>query len=387
MITNLWTNTTVREVIDGFVYNELEGKGLFGLAGKLTIQPEYQRNYIYADGKRDVAVIQSLLKGYPVGLIYFNKISNDLYEVLDGQQRITSIGRFVAGKFAVHDSDGHEQYFSGMSHEQRELVLNSKLLIYECQGEEQEMMQWFETINIAGVPLREQEIRNAIYHGKFVTLAKEVFSNSGDSHVQKWSAYITGEVKRQDFLEAALNWVSSGRIDAYMSQHRHDSNIEELKQHFDAVINWISSVFTDVHGEMRGLEWDRLYKTYGSQDYDRNTVSGQVRQLYSDYDVKRKKGVFEYILGGSKDTTLLEVRIFEPSVIKTTYARQTEAAEDKGISNCSVCASVDNANKDRVYKLSEMDADHVTAWSKRGTTTADNCEMLCRTHNRAKGNR
>jgi 5-methylcytosine-specific restriction endonuclease McrA len=266
-------------------------------------------------------------------------------------------------------------------------VLNSKLLIYECQGEEQEMMQWFETINIAGVPLKEQEIRNAIYHGKFVTLAKEVFSNSGDSHVQKWSAYIAGEVKRQDFLEAALSWVSDGSIDAYMSKHRHDDNIDELKQHFDAVINWISSVFKDVHGEMRGLEWDRLYKTYGSQEYDPNTVNEQVRQLYTDYDVKRKKGVFEYILGGSKDTTLLEVRIFEQSVIKTAYARQTKVAEEKGVSNCSVCASVDNANKDRIYKLSEMDADHVTAWSKGGETTAENCEMLCKTHNRAKGNR
>lgn len=387
MITNLWTNTTIREVVDGFVYNELEAKGLFGLSGKLTIQPEYQRNYIYADGKKDVAVIESLLKGYPIGLIYLNKVANDKYEVLDGQQRITSVGRFVTGKFAVRDSNGHEQYFSGMPVEKQEFILNSRLLIYECQGEEQEMMQWFETINIAGVPLELQEIRNAVHHGPFVTAAKEVFSNSQDANVQKWSAYVSGDVKRQDYLEAALDWVSDGRIDAYMSQHRHNADISELKAHFEAVIEWISSVFTDVHSEMCGLDWDRLYKAYNQQQYDASTVAEQVRKLYTDYDVRRKKGIFEYILGGSQDTTLLEIRVFEPSVIKTAYARQTKVAEEKGVSNCSVCASVENANQNRIYKLSEMDADHVAAWSKGGSTTADNCEMLCKPHNRAKGNR
>lgn len=387
MITNLWTNTTVREVIDGFVYSELEGKGLFGLAGKLTIQPEYQRHYIYNDGKKDVAVIESLLKGYPIGLIYLNKVADDRYEVLDGQQRITSVGRFVTGKFAVPDSNGHEQYFSGMPAERQELILNSHLLMYECQGEEQEMMQWFETINIAGVPLKLQEIRNAVHHGPFVNAAKQVFSNSQDANVQKWSAYVSGDVKRQYYLETALDWVSDGRIDAYMSQHRHSADISELKNHFETVIEWISSVFTEVHSEMCGLEWNRLYKTYGSQAYNTETVAEQVRKLYTDYDVRRKKGIFEYILGGSKDTSLLEIRVFEPSVIKTAYARQTKLAEEKGISNCSICASVDNANKDRIYSLSEMDADHVTAWSKGGATTAENCEMLCKTHNRAKGNR
>jgi len=387
MITNLWTNTTVREVTDGFVYSELEGKGLFGLGGKLTIQPEYQRHYIYNDGKKDAAVIESILKGYPIGLIYFNKVADDKYEVLDGQQRITSIGRFVTGKFAVRDSNGHEQYFSGMPVEKQELILNSKLLIYECQGEEQEMMQWFETINIAGERLRLQEIRNAVHHGPFVSAAKEVFSNSQDANVQKWSAYVSGDIKRQDYLETALDWVSDGHIDAYMSKHRHQPDVSELKSHFEAVVEWISSVFTEVHSEMCGLEWNRLYKTYSSQGYDAETVSEQVRELYTDYSVRRKKGIFEYILGSSQDTTLLEVRVFEPSVIKTAYARQTKAAEEKGISNCSICAAVDNTNKDRIYALSEMDADHVTAWSKGGATTAENCEMLCKTHNRAKGNR
>ncbi len=387
MITTLKTDITIREIVEGFEYNELEGKGLFGLSGKLTIQPEYQRNYIYADGKKDVAVIDSILKGYPIGVLYFNKVDHEKYEVLDGQQRITSIGRFVKGKFAVKDANNHEQYYSGMSEEQQKLILDKELLIYICEGEEQEMMKWYETINIAGVPLKMQEIRNAVYHGPFVTKAKEVFSNSQDANVQKWSAYVAGDVKRQDFLETALDWVSDGQIGTYMSKHRNDNNIVELKSHFDKVINWVSSIFTDVHSEMRGLEWNRLYKEYGSNSYDSKEVSSKVKELYTSYEVRRKKGIFEYILGGMNEPSLLEIRIFEPSTIKTAYAQQTAKAEEKGISNCPICASGSNNNKDRIYKLSEMDADHVTAWSNGGATDISNCEMLCITHNRSKGNR
>lgn len=193
MKTTLKTNITIREVVDGFEYNELEGKGLFGLSGTLTIQPEYQRNYIYADGKRDVAVVDSIVKGYPIGVMYFNQVGNEKLEVLDGQQRITSIGRFVKGKFAVKDKNGHEQYFSGMAGVQQEQILNTKLLIYICVGEEPEIKDWFKTINIAGVPLTEQEILNAVYSGPFVTKAREEFSNSQNANVQKWSAYITGD--------------------------------------------------------------------------------------------------------------------------------------------------------------------------------------------------
>lgn len=387
MKTTLKTEITVREIVEGFEYNELEGKGLFGLSGKLTIQPEYQRNYIYADGERDVAVIDSILRGYPIGILYFNKVGEDSYEVLDGQQRITSIGRFVKDKFAVKDVNGHEQYYSGMSENQRELILDKTLLIYVCEGEEQELMKWFETINIAGVPLRMQEIRNAVYHGPFVTKAKAVFSNSQDANVQKWSAYVSGDVKRQDFLEVALDWVSDGQIDAYMSKHRNDNDIYELKDYFDGVINWISGIFTEVHNEMRGLEWDRMYRKYGGNLYDSEVVAKQVEDLFTSYEVRRKKGIFEYILGGSQDTTLLEIRIFEPSTIQTAYAKQTRIAKKKNISNCPVCAIGNNANRDRIYRPEEMDADHVTAWSEGGATDISNCEILCKIHNRAKGNR
>ena len=387
METTLRVDITVKDICDGFVYNQLEGKGLFGLSGKLTIQPEYQRNYIYADGKRDVAVIESILKGYPLGLIYFNKIDDNNLEVLDGQQRITSFGRFVTNKLAIKDENGMEQYFDSIAADKQAKILDAKLLIYECEGTESEIKEWFKTINIAGVPLNDQELLNAVYSGPFVTLGKEEFSNSQNANIQKWSAYVAGSADRQKFLERAFDWVSKGNIGDYMSQHRFDTNINELKNYFTSVIDWVSTVFIDVESEMQGLEWGRLYETYRKQPYNSKTVSEEVKKLYADPYIKSRKGVFEYILGGSVDTKLLEVRVFDEATKKSTYAIQTAEAEKNGISNCPLCAIGNNSNKTRIYKLKEMDADHVTAWSKGGKTATSNCEMLCKTHNRAKGNK
>ena len=387
MNTTLRTDITVADICEGFIYNELEGKGLFGLSGTLTIQPEYQRNYIYADGKRDVAVIESILKGYPLGLIYFSRVNKDSVEVLDGQQRITSFGRFVTNKFAIKDENGMEQYFGGIAADKQKKILETKLLIYECEGTESEIKEWFRTINIAGVPLNNQELLNAVYSGPFVTLGKEEFSNSQNANIQKWSAYISGSANRQDFLERALEWVSKDNVGDYMSRHRFDSNITELKNYFTSVIDWVSTVFTDVESEMKGLEWGRLYETYRKQPYNSKTVSEQVKKLYADPYVKNRKGIFEYILGGSTDTKLLEVRVFDEATKKSKYAIQTTEAEKKGISNCSFCAIGHDSNKTKIWKLAEMDADHVTAWSKGGTTDTKNCEMLCKSHNRAKGNK
>ena len=386
MITTLKTYT-VQDICNGFVYNELEGKGLFGLGGKLTIQPEYQRNYIYADGKKDVAVIQSILKGYPLGLIYFNKVADDKFEVLDGQQRITSIGRYVTGKFAVKDDNGMEQHFSGLPQDKQDKILNTELLIYECQGTESEIKEWFKTINIAGVPLNEQELLNAVYSGPFVTLAKAEFSNSQNANVQMWSAYINGVVNRQDYLATALDWVSRGHISDYMSQHRYDDNINELKTYFTSVIDWASSVFTDVTNEMRGLEWGRLYEQYHQNAYNPVDVSTKLHQLYADPSVTNRKGICEYILGGCADTKLLNIRIFSDVDKQAAYEQQTQTAQQQGVSNCPLCAIGNDNNHTRIWKLSEMDADHVTAWSRGGSTSLDNCQMLCKTHNRAKGNR
>ncbi len=387
MITALKTEITIREMCDGFVYNELEGKGLFGLSGKLTIQPEYQRNYIYADGKKDVAVIESILKGYPLGLIYFNKTDDQKFEVLDGQQRITSIGRYVTNKFAIKDENGMEQIFSGIAKDKQDKILEAKLLIYECEGGETEIKQWFKTINISGVPLTTQEINNAIYSGPFVTLAKVEFSNSQNSNVQKWKAYIKGSEKRQEILECAFDWVSDGSIDKYMSVHRYDTDINELKNHFNKVIDWVSEVFVDVESEMCGLEWGRLYKEYGDKKYDSKKVSEEVKKLYADSSVKSRPGIFEYILGGGAESKLLDIRFFEDSIKKSVYCTQTYTAKTEGKSNCSYCAIGHEANKNKIWKLEEMDADHVSAWSRGGETDIKNCEMLCKSHNRAKGNR
>ena len=302
MTATLKTDLTVRDICEGFVYNELEGKGLFGWGGRLTIQPEYQRNYIYNDGKKDVAVVDSLAKGYPLGLIYFVKTAPDRYEVLDGQQRITSFGRFATGKLSIRDANGMEQYVDGIAADVREKIMNAPLTVYVCEGEESEIKAWFKTINIAGVPLNEQELNNAVYSGPFVTRAKEVFSNSQNAAIQKWSAFVRGSAARQDFLAVALDWVSKGNVEGYMNKHRN-------------------------------------------------------------------------------------VRVFKPAEAKAAYRRQTDAANRKGVSNCPLCAVGHSATAARIWDFKDMDADHVAAWSKGGATDAVNCQMLCKTHNRAKGNR
>jgi hypothetical protein len=379
----------VDEVLDGFVYNELEGKGLFGLAGRLTIQPEYQRNYIYNDGKRDVAVIDSLLKGYPLGLIYFN-VNGDRLEVLDGQQRITSVGRFVTGKFAIRVAR-KEQTFSSLPVEEQQLIKNSELLVYECQGTETEIKQWFEKINIVGVPLNRQELLNAIYSGPFITKAKAEFSNSNNANMQKWSSYIKGDPKRQEILEVALDWVASSQgknIDAYLALHRQDQGIAELKTYFTSVIDWVGGVFIrPPDKEMRGLEWGRLYELYHSNSYNVAELDKAVDELRGDPFVKNARGIYEYLLGGGKDPQLLDIRLFDEPTKRAAYEQQTKKANAVGVSNCALCAQGDNANRTRTYAQREMDADHVTAWSKGGSTDLANCEMLCVMHNRSKGNR
>lgn len=388
MQTTLKTEITVAEMCNGFVYNQSEGKGLFGLSGTLTIQPEYQRNYVYADkgGSRETAVIESLLSGYPLGLIYFNKLADDKFEVLDGQQRITSIGRFVTNKFAITEN-GNPKYFDSLPIDQQEKIKKSKLLIYECEGTETEIKKWFQTINISGVPLKPQELLNAIYSGPFVTTAKTEFSNSQNSNNLKWSAYISGSANRQEYLERALDWVSKGDIGGYMSKHRTTSDITELKNYFNSVIDWVSTTFIDVEKEMQGLEWGRLYEEYHKKSFDPAKVSLKVKALYGDPYVKNRRGVFEYILGGCSDSKLLDVRVFDEATRKTVYTRQTAESENEGVSNCSLCAVGHSANKSKLWKFSEMDADHVSAWSKGGDSSIGNCQMLCITHNRAKGNR
>lgn len=388
MKTTLHTDWTVGDVCKGFVFDRNEDKGLFGLDGKLIIQPEYQRNYIYGDGKRDVSVIKSLLKGYPLGLIYFVKNSDGMYEVLDGQQRITSFARYVNNSWAFGvELNGKIRYFDSLESNQQKLIVDAPLTVYVCEGEPSEIQAWFEIINISGVPLVKQELRNAAYYGPFVTKAREVFSNTGNSNMTRWQTYVKGNPKRQEILEAALNWVSSGKIDEYMAIHRNDTNIDELKNHFDTVIDWIDSVFDYTGNEMRGLDWGRLYRQYHMIAYPKASVARRVKDLLADDQVTDKKGIFEYILGGEKNERLLNIRVFDKKTAKAVYLEQTEKAKANHTSNCPLCAIGHDANAGRIYKETEMEADHVSAWINGGATNRSNCQMLCKTHNASKGNR
>ncbi|HBJ76984.1 MAG TPA: HNH endonuclease [Porphyromonadaceae bacterium] len=377
---------SIKEICEGFYYNEIEGKGLYGMGGKLVIQPEYQRNYIYADGKRDVEVIRSIIKGYPLGLFYFNQVEEEKFEVLDGQQRITSIGRFLKGNFAV-EVNGIMRNIDSIPLDIRERIEETELLVYYCDGEESEILEWFQTINIVGIPLNEQEMLNATYYGPFVTKAKSVFSNSSNTSKQKWEAYLSGDIKRQDFLHTALEWVSKGDVAGYMSAHRRNDNIRELEAYFVSVIDWITGIFTNNYSQTKGLDWGRLYETYHSQPYNPKKVAERVDMLMSDPYIKDKKNIFEYVLGGEQEKKLLNIRVFDDATKESVYRKQTREAKEKGISNCPYCVIKNGQNRSRVWGRNEMDADHITAWSKGGDTILENCQMLCKAHNRAKGNR
>ena len=402
MKATLHTKWTVADLCKGFVFDSNEGKGLFGLSGKLTIQPEYQRHYIYGDGRRDVAVVESLLKGYPLGLLYFVETPDGRYEVLDGQQRITSFARFVteSNPFSVTGADGKPHHFSSLSAEERSRIAGSPLTVYVCRGTEPEIKAWFRTINIAGVALTPQELRNAAYSGPFVMAAKAVFSNANLPVQQKWAAYVKGEARRQEVLERALQWVAEVRIadaeakrekqeqiDLYMSHHRGSGDISELRNYFESVIAWAGGVFDFVHPKMRGLEWGRLYEAFHARPYDPAALSERARELLADDAVTDDAGVFEYVLGGETRPELLQVRLFDRKTARRVWEKQTANAKANGVSNCPDCAVGHGAGAKRLYAFEEMEADHVTAWSRGGTTDEKNCQMLCKRHNAAKGNR
>ena len=389
MQTRLVTTWTIGDICEGFMFDENEGKGLFGLNGTLTIQPEYQRNYIYDKGGRDKDVVYSILKGYPLGLMYFVEVEEGKYEVLDGQQRITSIGRFVneTYTFSIMDDEGNPRHFSSLTPEEQTKIKNTPLTIYICKGTPKEIEEWFKQINIQGVPLTQQELRNASYHGPFVTKAREKFSNSSNANMNKWKTYIKGDPKRQEILETALDWVSDGKIDEYMSLHRHDKDIIELEKHFNTVMSWISSLFDYHDKEVCGLSWGEYYRKYSKTAYNRKELNEMVDRLMADPYVHKKSGIFEYVLSGCTKPELLEIRIFDDADKRSMYTKQTKEAEEKKISNCPECAKGENTNKNRIWPIKDMDADHVLAWSKGGKTDIKNCQMLCKSHNRMKGNK
>lgn len=391
MKTTLRTDWTVADVCKGFNYDLNEDKGMYGLDGKLTIQPSYQRNYVYGKEGKDVAVVDSLVKGYPLGLMYFVKTPDGRYEVLDGQQRITSFARFVnnSNPFAVM-IDGNPYYVNTLPPEIRRKVLDTKLTVYVCEGTENEILQWFSIINIAGMALTDQELRNAAYNGPFVDLARKTFSNVNNQAMSRWKTYVNGDPRRQEILEKAIKWADpDGDVERYMSVHRNDKGISDLTTRFDAIINWASSTFDYTGREMRSQDWRRLYDEHHNTAYSHDELNSKVSQLLADQAVTDKKGIFEYVLSGcSPDKAkLLNIRLFDDATKVSAYNRQTLEAKAENKSNCPMCALTDGSSKTRIWELKDMDADHVDAWSKGGATDGNNCQMLCKPHNRSKGNK
>lgn len=398
MTPKLYTDLTIRDLVKGFYFDKNDWKGVNGWGGKLIIQPEYQRNYVYDTDNKDVDVIRSILRGFPIGLLYFRKRTDGKYDVLDGQQRITSIGRYVCQPYDFSVSLGEQWYkFPALPEDMREKIMKTKLVVYLCDGEKSEILDWFNTINIKGFELTRQEKRNAAYYGPFVTALRAEYSNKTDPRQNKWGHYLSGKPERQDFLEKVLAWRcgckasdnpdDKAKIDNFLGEHRGDESISIVKNYFDTVIAWVDSVFPNTYPEMRDLPWNEYYEKYHTNQYDPDWVGKEVSRLmsYPRTVVTKRKGIFEYVLGGETPDLLrnLQVRIFSDADKHTVYERQTQRAESLHVSNCPDCEAM---KSDHIYNFDEMEADHATPWSKGGKTTIDNLVMLCKHHNRLKGN-
>jgi len=373
----------VRDLVEG--YEDNDEAGVVGYDGKLDIRPPYQREFVYKDKQRD-AVITTLRKEFPLNVMYWAVQDDDTFEVIDGQQRTISICQYVEGDFSI-EIDGHQMAFHNLQDDQQEQILDYELMIYFCQGTDSEKLDWFKTINIAGEKLTDQELRNAVYHGPFVTAAKKYFSKNGCPAYGIASDYMSGSPIRQDYLETAIEWINDGKVDEYMRDHQHDTNANELWLYFKGVIDWVETTFPKKRKQMSSVKWGPLHKQYKDAKVDPAALEERVAALMADVQVKRKPGIYEYVLSGESDTKLLEVRVFDERTKLAAYGDQTKKAEEAGISNCAACAAGLNNNATRIYDISEMDADHVTAWSKGGASDLSNCEMLCVFHNRSKGNR
>ena len=371
---------TVRELSEG--YEDRDEDGVVAFGGALDVRPPYQREFIYGDKQRD-AVIDTLTKDRPLNVMYWAVRADGGYEVIDGQQRTISICQYIDGEFSFND-----RYFHNLQDDEKEQILNYRLMVYLCSGTDSEKLDWFKTINIAGAKLTNQELRNAVYHGSFVSDAKRYFSKNGCPAYAIASDYMSGTPIRQDYLESVIEWINDGDVENYMAVHQHDANANELWLYFQKVIAWVKVVFVrSPDREMKGLDWGRLYAAYHERAYDSASVDAEVNRLRADTAVDSKKGIYEYVLGGCTDTRLLSIRMFDERTKATKYAQQTASAQADGVSNCPLCAVGPDANKTRIYALGEMDADHVEAWSRGGATDISNCQMLCVPHNRAKGNR
>ena len=353
---------TVRELTKGFEDNE--ENGVIGFDGKLDIRPPYQREFIYKDKQRD-AVIDTIIKEFPLNVMYWAVRKDGNYEVIDGQQRTISVCQYVEGDFSV-DFSGNKLAFHNLTDDKKEQILNYKLMVYFCSGSDSEKLEWFKTINIAGEKLTDQELRNAVFSGSWVSDAKRYFSKNSCVAYDIGSDYINGSSIRQDYLETAIKWISNGEIQEYMSEHQHDQNAIALWIYFQSVITWANATFINKRKFMKGVDWGYLYNIYKDKKFNTKEIEEETAKLILDDDVSKKSGVYQYIL--TRDEKHLSIRAFSDAMKQKVYEKQ------KG--NCVVC------KKD--FKISEMEGDHITPWYEGGKTDEENCQMLCKNCNRRK---
>ncbi len=356
---------TVEELAEGYEEKE-EEEGVKGYGGKLDIRPPYQREFVYKDEQRN-AVVDTVIKGHPLNVMYWALDGAGNYEIIDGQQRTISICQYVQGDFSVHD-----KYFDNLTVEEQQHILDYELLVYVCEGGEKEKLEWFETINIAGEELTKQELRNAVYTGPWVTDAKRYFSRTGCAAQGIGGDYLKGAANRQEYLEAAIRWATVGAedtIEGYMARHQHDTNAEPLWAHFKQVIEWVEATFTVYRKEMKGLDWGGFHSQHKEQVFDSAEIETEVAELMADDEVKKKNGIYQYVL--TREERHLNLRLFDDAMKRSAYEKQ------KGL-----CAQTGEA-----MPIGKMEADHITPWSEGGKTTIDNCQMVSKEYNRRKGAR
>lgn len=349
---------TVRELAEG--YRDNADEGVVGYNGKLDIRPPYQREFIYKDKQRD-AVIDTVKKNFPLNVMYWAVREDGGFEVIDGQQRTISLCQYVNGDFAYLF-----KYFHNLQNDEQEQILNYKLMIYICSGTDSEKLEWFKTINIAGEKLTEQELRNAVYSGSWVTDAKRYFSKNGCAAYGIGSYYLNGSPIRQDYLETAIDWISKGNIEIYMANHQHDTNASALWRYFQDVITWVEGTFTKKRKFMKGVNWGFLHEKYKDKLFDAKAIEEETAKLIADDEVEKKSGIYSYIL--TRDERYLGIRAFSDSVRQKVYEKQ------KGI--CPICKEH--------FEINQMEADHITPWHEGGKTIEENCQMLCKDCNRRK---
>ena len=351
----------IKDVVKGYLNNDEEG--VIGYGGKLNIRPKYQREFVYKEKQRN-EVINSINSNFPLNVMYWI-INDNNYEVLDGQQRTISICEYVSGNFSINS-----RAFHNLTETEQQHILDYKLLIYFCKGNDKEIQDWFKIINIAGEKLTDQELRNAIYTGEWLTDAKRHFSKTSCPAYQIGEKYMSGSTIRQEYLETALKWISNKEnitIEDYMSKHQHDNDANELWIYYQNVINWINVLFPSYRKEMKGIDWGILYNEYKDKSYNSDLLEKEVSRLMQDDDVTNKKGIYTYLITGKEK--YLNIRAFTESEKRQAYEKQ------KGI--CVKC--------NKHFKFNEMQGDHVIAWSRGGKTTLDNCQMLCTECNARKG--